>query len=87
MAQNSNGYIAVDKPEVKRTKQEQMDQFDSCSPEIRAILRAAHFNVSIKPGYEHLFKQGFWLKETLKHIARESAMKTYGANYPMETVN
>ncbi len=86
MAINSNGYIAVDKPEAIRTKKESMELFDSFSPEIRAILRDAHYNVTIKPGCERVFRQGFWLKETLQHIARESALKTYGSNYPLETV-
>jgi hypothetical protein len=86
MAINSNGHIAVDAAEVKRTKQEQMDRFDSFSPEIRAILRDAHYNVSIKPGHEKVFRNGMWLKETLRHIAKESALETYGSNYPLETV-
>jgi hypothetical protein len=81
---NQNGHIAVDA--VKRTRQESMDLFDSFSPEIRAILRDANYNVSIKPGHEKLFRQGMWLKETLHRISRESAMKTYGKNYPLETV-
>ncbi len=86
MAMNENGYIAVDAAEVKRTKQEEMDRFDSFSPEVRAILRDAHYNVSIKPGHEKVFRNGMWLKETLHRIAKESALKTYGSNYPMETV-
>ncbi len=86
MAMNENGYIAVDAAEVKRTKQEEMDRFDSFSPEVRAILRDAHYNVSIKPGHEKVFRNGMWLKETLHRIAKESALKTYGRNYPMETV-
>jgi hypothetical protein len=40
---NQNGHIAVDA--VKRTRQESMDLFDSFSPEIRAILRDANYNV------------------------------------------
>lgn len=86
MTINSNGYIAADLPEVRRTRQEQMDQFDSFSPEVRAILRDAHYNVTIKPGHEKVFRNGRWLKETLNRIARESAIKTYGSNYPLETV-
>ena len=86
MTMNSNGYIAVDLSEVKRTKQESMELFDSFSPEIRAILRDAHYNVSIKPGCERMFRQGFWLKETLRRIARESALKTYGSNYPLDII-
>jgi hypothetical protein len=86
MTVNLNGYVAANKPEVKRTKQEEMDRFDSFSPEVRAILRDAHYNVSIKPGHEKVFRNGMWLKETLLRIAKESAIKTYGSNYPMETV-
>jgi predicted metal-dependent hydrolase len=86
MAKNENGYIAVDAAKVKRTKQEQMDRFDSFSPEIRAALRDAPYNVSIKDGHERVFRNGMWLKETLKRIAKESALKTYGPNYPLETV-
>ena len=86
MANNLNGYIAADEPEVRRTRQEQMDQFDSFSPEVRAILRDAHYNVTIKPGHEKVFRNGLWLKGTLLRIAKESALKTYGSKYPMETV-
>ena len=86
MAYNGNGYIAVDECAVNRTKQEEMDRFDSFSPEIRAVLRESHYNVTIKPGQERLFKQSWLLKETLRRIAKESALKTYGANYPLETV-
>ena len=86
MAKNENGHIAVDKSEVSRTKREAMERFDSFSPEIRAILRDAHYNVSIKQGSEHLFRHGFWLKDTLLRIARESARKEYGETYPIDTV-
>ena len=81
---NKNGHIAVDT--VKRTRQESMDLFDSFSPEIREILRNSNYNVSIKPGHEKLFRKGYGLKETLRRIAKESALKTYGSNYPLETV-
>lgn len=86
MAHNSNGYIAVDPAEVLRSKKEMMELFDSFSPEIRAILRDAHYNVSIKPGHERSFRKGAWLKETLRHIAKESALKTYGPKYPLDTI-
>jgi predicted metal-dependent hydrolase len=85
MSINSNGYIAADKSEI-RTKKESMELFDSFSPEIRAILRDAHYNVSIKPGHERVFRQGYWLKETLRRIAKESALKTYGSNYPLDII-
>jgi hypothetical protein len=81
---NQNGHIAVDA--VKRTRKESMELFDSFSPEIRAILRDAHYNVSIKPGHEKVFRNGMWLKETLRHIAKESALKTYGSNYPLDII-
>ena len=86
MAYNGNGYIAADVPLIDRTKREQMDYFDSLSPEIRAILRDTHHNVSIKRGSERLFKQSWLLEETLRRIAKESAQKTYGSNYPLDTV-
>jgi hypothetical protein len=86
MAINSNGYIAADKSEIQ-TKKESMELFDSFPPEIRAILRDAHYNMSIKPGCERAFRQGYGLKETLRRIAKESALKTYGSKYPLETVN
>ena len=85
MPKNANGYIAVDLAPV-RTIQAQMELFDSFSPEIRAVLRDSHYNVSIKPGHERLFKRSWLLKETLNRIAKESALKTYGSNYPLETV-
>jgi hypothetical protein len=81
---NRNGHIAVDT--VKRTRQESMDLFDSFSPEIREILRNSNYNVSIKPGHEKLFRKGAWLKETLHRISRESALKTYGTNYPLDII-
>ena len=86
MGYNGNGYITVDEAPVDRTKRDVMAHFDSMSPEIRAVLRDAHYNVSIKPGQERLFKQSWLLKETLRRIAKESALKTYGSNYPLETV-
>lgn len=86
MAYNGNGYIAVDEAPADRTKQDDMARFDSLSPEIRAVLREAHYNVNIKPGQERLFRQSWLLKETLRRIAVESALKTYGSNYPLDTV-
>jgi predicted metal-dependent hydrolase len=85
MAINSNGCVAVDESEI-RTKRESMELFDSFSPEIRAILRDAHYNVSIKPGRERVFRKGIWLKETLRRIAKESALKTYGNKYPLDII-
>jgi len=84
MSRNSSGEFTVGV--VNRSRQESMALFDSFSPEIRAILRDAHYNISIKPGYEKVFKDSWVLEHTLMRIAKESALKTYGKNYPLETI-
>jgi hypothetical protein len=84
MSKNSNGEFTVGV--VNRGRQESMALFDSFSPEIRAILRDAHYNISIKPGHEKVFKDSRVLEHTLMRVAKESALKTYGKNYPLETI-
>lgn len=84
MAQNTNGYVAAGVADVYRTKREAMERFDSFPPEIRAVLRDAPYNITIKSGMERAVKSPRRFRETIRSIARESALKTYGSNYPVE---
>ena len=61
-----------------------MERFDSFPPEIRAVLRDAPYNITLKSGMERVVKNHRRLRETIRSIARESALKTYGSNYPVE---
>jgi len=84
MTQNTNGYVAAGIADVYRTKREAMERFDSFPPEIRAVLRDAPYNITLKSGMEQVVKNHRRLRETIRSIARESALKTYGSNYPVE---
>ena len=84
MAQNTNGYVAAGVADVYRTKREAMERFDSFPPEIRAVLRDAPYKITIKSGMERVVKSPRQFRETIRSIARESALKTYGSNYPVE---
>lgn len=84
MPTNNNGYIAADTSNL--TLQEGMRLYDSFSPEIRTIIQNANYNVLIKPEYKHMFKQPYWLKETLIRISHKSVLQTYGNKYPIDII-
>ena len=84
MAQNTNGYIAAGVSDVYRTKREAMERFDSFSPEIRAVLRDAPYNITIRSGMERVVKNPGRLRETIRSIVRDSVLNTYGSNYPVD---
>lgn len=87
MAYNSNDYIALDAATNQhKTKRESMEYFDSLPADVRAVLRDAHYNVTIRKGHAHKFKNSRMLRNTLLHVAKDSARKTYGDKYPLETV-
>lgn len=87
MAYNGNGYVALDEgTNQHKTKRESMEYFDSLPADVRAVLRDAHYNVTIRKGHEHKFKNSRMLRDTLLYVAKDSARKTYGDSYPLETV-
>ena len=80
---NRNGTIVLDLSD--RTKMENMAAFDELPLDLRTLLCNAHFNINIKPGRAaHISRRT--MHRVLLDIAVESAIATYGKNYPVETI-
>ena len=83
MNTNRGGEIAV--AQIPRTRAERMARYDALPPRVRKLLQDAPYNLSVTHAGV-LMKSDKANRATLTRIARESALATYGSNYPIDLI-